>query len=117
MSGAVGMRPRWGLRPKSAQLAAGMRIDPPPTEPSAAGAGRGAGGRPAPPLPPPDVRRRSHGLRVTPNVGDSVHGVVISSGTFVLPSTIAPAARSRQTTSASAGAGSGSTSQPYAVVS
>ena len=43
-----------------------------------------------------DVRCRSHGLRVTPNVGDSVNGVAISSGTWVLPMITAPAARSRR---------------------
>ena len=37
-----------------------------------------------------------------PKVGDSVNGVIISSGTFVLPRITAPAARSRRTTSASA---------------
>ena len=43
----------------------------------------------------------SHGLRVGPNVGDSVNGQIVISGTFVLPITIAPAARNRRTTSPS----------------
>ena len=53
----------------------------------------------------------SHGLRVTPHVGDSVHGTAPSSGMSVLPITIAPAARIRRTISESAFAGS-----PYAFV-
>ena len=48
----------------------------------------------------------SHGLRVTPHVGDSVQGNAPSSGMCVLPITIAPAARIRRTISESAFAGS-----------
>src|SRR4051812_10257023 len=116
-SGAIDTRPRWGLRPKRWQQAAGMRTEPAPSEPSAAEARPAATAVAEPPLEPPLVRWRSHGLRVTPNVGDSVYGVAIISGTWVLPRITAPAARRRRTTSASAGAGAGSTSQPYAVVS
>src|SRR4051812_16903853 len=93
-----------------------MRIEPAPSEPSAADASPAATAVAEPPLDPPEVRCRSHGLRVTPNVGDSVYGVAISSGTWVLPRMIAPAALSRRTGSASAAAGAGSTSQPNAVV-
>jgi len=66
--------------------------------------------RRAPRRPPPRCRRwtlpaprcRSHGLRVAPNVAVSVNGQMHSSGTFVLPTITAPAARRRRTTSASA---------------
>ena len=58
-----------------------------------------------PPLEPPGAFCRSHGLRVAPKVAVSVNGHIVSSGTFVLPITIAPASRSRRTTSASALAG------------
>ena len=47
------------------------------------------------------MRSRSHGLRVTPQVGDSVTGSAHSGGTFLRPITTAPAARTRRTTSAS----------------
>ena len=53
----------------------------------------------------------SHGLRVAPNVAVSVNGHSVSSGTFVLPITTAPASRRRRTTSASARAG-----PPWALV-
>ncbi len=102
-SGAVGTRPRCVLSPKSPQQAAGMRIEPAPSVPSAAEHMPAATAVAEPPDEPPDVRCGSHGLRVTPNVGDSVNAVAISSGTWVLPRITAPAARSRLTTSASAG--------------
>ena len=103
-SGAVEMRPRCGL--EAEQPAAGGRDA---DRAGAVGADRGARPGPAatavalPPLEPPRVRCRSHGLRVTPYVGDSVKPVAISSGTCVLPMITAPAARSRRTTSESAG--------------
>src|SRR4051812_50134304 len=103
--GAVGTRPRCGLGPNTPQQRAGIRIAPPPSEPSAAEHSPAATADAEPPLEPPDVRWRSHGLRVTPNVGDSVNGVMVSSGTLVLPRITAPALRSRRTTSLSAGAG------------
>ena len=69
---------------------------------------------PGRPRPPPRCRRSSHralccgchGLRVTPQVGDSVQGTAPSSGMCVLPITIAPAARARRTISESSRAGS-----------
>ena len=73
-SGAEDTRPRCGLRPNSAVHAAGMRIEPAPSEPSAALASPAATAVAEPPLEPPLVRCGSHGLRVTPNVGDSVNG-------------------------------------------
>ena len=48
------------------------------------------------------VRSVSHGLRVTPQVGDSVAPMIASSGRLVLPRITAPAARSRRTSSESA---------------
>jgi acyl carrier protein len=54
-----------------------------------------------PPLEPPGVRERSHGLRQTPFNAESVIGVSPSSGVFVFPITTNPAARSRATTAAS----------------
>ena len=104
-SGAVGTRPFWALSPNSPQQAAGMRIEPAPSDPIVAPASPAAATAPEPPEEPPGVRWRSHGLRVTPNVGDSVHGVIASSGTLVLPRITAPALRSRRTISASAAAG------------
>src|SRR6201999_3456028 len=96
-SGAVGPRPRWVLRPTIPTQAAGMRIEPAPSDPTAPETRPAATAGGHPPLEPPDVRWTSHGLRVTPNVGDSVNAVAISSGTCVLPTITAPAARRRTT--------------------
>ena len=52
-----------------------MRIEPAPSDPSAAPASPAATAVAVPPDEPPGVRCGSHGLRVTPNVGDSVNGV------------------------------------------
>ena len=81
-----------------------MRIDPAPSAASAAGTIPAATAAAEPPLEPPGVRSVSHGLRVTPQVIDSVNGQSPTSGIVVLPTTIAPAARIRLTTSESSGA-------------
>ena len=113
-----GTRPLWGLRPNRPQNAAGMRIDPAPSVPSATPHSPAAAAAPDPPLDPPGVRSSAHGLRVTPKAGVSVNGQIVSSGTFVLPMTTAPAARRRRTTSASRGRGVRSeASVPRAVAS
>lgn len=62
----------------------------------------------APPLDPPGVRERSHGLRVTPKSRFLVMAVAPNSGRFVFPTTIAPAARSRDTWIESCSAGGSS---------
>src|SRR5215216_539961 len=114
-AGAVGTRPRCGFRPNKPQQPAGIRMEPPPSEPSAAEHSPAATAAAEPPLEPPGVRCRSHGLRVMPNVGDSVNGTIIISGTLVLPRITAPALRSRRTTSESARAGSSTAHEPQAV--
>ena len=83
-----------------------MRIEPAPSAASANGTSPAATAAAEPPLDPPGVRSVSHGLRVTPQVTDSVNGHSPSSGIVVLPTTTAPAARRRRTTSASDAAGS-----------
>ena len=83
-----------------------MRIEPPPSEASAPPTRPAATAAAEPPLDPPGVRLRSHGLRVAPKVGVSVNGTISSSGTLVLPMITAPAERRRRTTSASSRAGS-----------
>jgi hypothetical protein len=94
-----------------------MRIEPAPSEPRAIAASPAATAVAEPPDEPPDVRPGSHGFRVTPNAGDSVNGVIVSSGTCVLPRITAPAARSRRTTSASAVAAGPCASLPLPVKS
>ena len=114
-SRAIGSRPRVGLRPNRPHAADGIRIEPAPSVPSAAAASPAATAAPDPPLEPPGVRARSHGLCVAPNASDSVLGIVASSGTWVLPSSTQPAARSRRTISSSASAGPPWASEPHAV--
>ena len=94
-----------------------MRIEPPPSEPSAIGARPAATAAPLPPLLPPGDNAVFHGLRVAPNVSDSVNGKIIISGTLVLPMMTAPAARSRLTTSASRTAAADTAPLPQAVTS
>ena len=115
-SRANGTRPGAGLKPKTPQHAAGIRIEPPPSDPSASAAMRVATATALPPLDPPAVCSGDHGLRVTPNAADSVKGQIASSGIRVLPSTTHPAVRRRRTNSSSAAAGrSGVAAEPCRV--
>src|SRR2546429_8660852 len=74
--GASDTRPRWGLSPNSPHHADGMRIEPAPSEPSAAPTSPAATAAALPPLEPPGARWRVPGLRVAPNVADSGDGPV-----------------------------------------
>ena len=74
-----------------------MRIEPPRSLPSARATMPAATAAALPPEEPPAASSRFQGLRVTPKRADSVTGRNPSSGVFVLPTTIAPASRSRRT--------------------
>ena len=89
------------LSPTRPQQAAGMRIEPPPSEPWAIGTIPAATAAAAPPEDPPGVRPVSQGLRVGPCRRGSVTGRIPNSGRFVLPTTTKPASRMRRTTKAS----------------
>ena len=65
-SGPSVIRPWLTLSPTSPQHEAGMRIDPPPSEAWAIGTMPAATAAAAPPLDPPGVWSRFHGLRVGP---------------------------------------------------
>src|SRR5260370_27572122 len=99
------MRPRDVLIDTSPQQDAGTRRLPPPSRPCAAGAIPAAIAAAEPPLDPPAVRERSHGLWVAPHSAPSVLGTLPNSGMLVLPMTMAPASRSRRTSSASCAPG------------
>src|SRR5260370_25238777 len=88
---------------------AGMRIDPPPSEPMAIGPRPAATAAPAPPEEPPEVLLRSQGLRVIPVRGLSVTPLNPNSGVVVFPIRIVPAARSFAT---AGGASSGAEFSP-----
>src|SRR5712692_9841391 len=59
-------RPGLGLRPVTPQKCAGKRIEPPVSEPSAAGSSRAATAAPEPEDEPPVMRVTSHGLHAGP---------------------------------------------------
>src|ERR1700685_1846885 len=63
MSGPPEIRPREGLIPNSPQTLDGIRIDPPPSLPCAAGASPAATAAAAPPLDPPADLGRAQGVR------------------------------------------------------
>ncbi len=56
------------------QHAAGIRIEPPVSEPVAPAQRRSATAAPEPPLEPPLKRSVSHGLRHGPNIEESLVG-------------------------------------------
>ena len=70
--GAPLTRPRLGFSPTSPQQLAGIRIDPPPSEPCATGTSPAATAAAAPPLEPPAIRSRSHGVRAGGALSGSV---------------------------------------------
>src|SRR5690349_12158328 len=100
-AGHSGTRPVDGRSPTTLQKLAGLRSDPPRSLPSAIGTMPHASATAAPPLLPPQVLLRSHGLRVAPNTALKVCEPAPNSGVLVLPSVIAPAFLSRSTISPS----------------
>ena len=87
--------------PTTPHRAAGWRIEPPVSEPSASGTKPAATAAAEPPLEPPGTRLVSWGLRVGPKAEFSVEEPMANSSRLVLPTTTAPAARRRSTTVAS----------------
>ena len=63
------MRPNVGLRPAMPQNDAGMRIEPPVSEPSENAHNPAARADADPPLDPPGMRSGSQGLRTGPKWG------------------------------------------------
>ena len=74
-----------------------MRVEPPPSLAVQKGTSPAATAAADPPLEPPGVRVRSHGLRVVPHAFVWVKAVTPNSGAAVLPMGTAPAARKRPT--------------------
>lgn len=90
-----------GLSPVTPQKAAGWRMDPPVSDPSASGAIRAETAAADPPEDPPGARAASQGLRVGPPAAVSVVEPMANSSMFVCPSSTRPAARRRSTAAAS----------------
>src|SRR5580765_1426886 len=97
-------------------MAAGWRIDPPVSDPSATGASPAATAAADPPLDPPGVRSSAQGFRVGPKAEFSVEDPIANSSQLVLPITTAPAASRRETTVASYGGTKVSRTRDEAVV-
>ena len=97
----LGTMPPVGLWPNTPLKKAGMRIEPPTSEPSPIGEAPAPTIAPSPPELPPAVRARSYGLLVRPHTLFELSNHMQSSEVFVTPSGIAPAERSRSTTVAS----------------
>src|SRR5207302_9785763 len=83
--------------PTTPHSAAGWRIEPPVSVPSAHGARPAATAAALPPEGPPGTRPRSHGLRAGPNAEFSVEEPIANSSWLVLASSGAPAWASRST--------------------
>ena len=100
------------------QQAAGIRTEPPVSDPSATSASPVATAAAEPLDDPPGMRAGSSGLTGVPNQGLVPSGSIASSCRFVLPTIRAPAARApaRQAASAVAGAALRSTARDPAVV-
>src|SRR5450432_741155 len=99
--GQFGVSPGVGLIPTMPQNEAGIRIEQPKSVPCASGAIPVATATADPPEEPAGLSAGFQGLRVTPKTSLKVLAPAPNSGVLVLPSTIAPAAFRRRTTSAS----------------
>src|SRR5205085_4078097 len=97
--GHDGTRPREGRSPTTPQNDAGLRSEPPMSEPSASGTMPDASAHPAPPDEPPAERLGSTGLSVVPKTLLNVCEPAANSGTLVRPITTTPASRTRSTRS------------------
>jgi hypothetical protein len=89
--GHDGTRPRLGRRPTTPQNDAGLRSEPPMSEPSASGTIPDARAHAAPPEEPPAERVGSTGLSVVPKTRLKVCEPAANSGTLVRPITTTPA--------------------------
>src|SRR5579871_1317060 len=90
-------RPYVGSSPTTPQKAAGWRIDPPVSDPSAATARFAATAAALPPDDPPGTRERSRGLWTGEYPEFSFDEPIANSSQFVLPRMIAPASSRRCT--------------------
>src|SRR5215510_3761827 len=88
------MRPKVGLRPVTPQNADGMRTEPPVSDPSEKTQSPAACAEVEPPLEPPGIRERSHGLWMAPKCGLLLVIPYASSWSPVLPRRMAPASYS-----------------------
>src|SRR4029453_17567676 len=91
-----------GLCPYTPQKCAGIQIEPARSDPIVRQPSPAATARAPPPVEPPGVRATSHGLFVAPWIGLLVCQSPSITGTFVLPTTMAPEASTPSTATAGA---------------
>src|SRR4051794_32430312 len=94
--GSTGTRPYGGLKPTTPLNDAGMRIEPPMSDPLASVVVPEASAAPEPPDEPPTEYSGFHGFRVTPHRRDCVKPAHENSGAVDRAWTIAPASRCRR---------------------
>src|SRR5688572_17438919 len=95
----LGTMPGEGRKPTTPHLAAGIRSEPPVSEPVHTGSMSHASAAAEPPEEPPAFRLGLNGLPVAPHTSLRELAPAPISGTFVLPATMAPAFRRRATSS------------------
>src|SRR3989475_8264997 len=98
-----GTRPYVGFMPTTPQSAAGWRIEPPVSVPSAKSASPAATATADPPEDPPGTRSVRHGFFTGPNAEFSLDEPIANSSRLVFPSMTAPRSSSRSTTVAEYG--------------
>ena len=89
--------PGEGRKPTTPQNAAGLRSEPPVSEPVQTGSMSVASAAAEPPDEPPGLSMGLNGLPVAPHTGLRLFEPAPNSGTLVLPTTTAPASRTRAT--------------------
>ena len=109
----VGTRCRVGLKPTSPHSAAGMRVEPPVSLPTAISHMPSTTATAPPEVEPPGMRARSAGLPGVPKCGLTPTPENANSVMLVLATITAPAAQRRLTTTASARAGLPSSSSSF----
>jgi hypothetical protein len=95
-----GTTPKLGLNPTMPQQAAGIRIEPPESVPSAASASPTASAAAEPPLEPPAIRPGASGFGTVPKCGLIEVTPNANSCRFVFPTFAYPAASTLRTASA-----------------
>src|SRR5947208_14694479 len=98
---STGTTPGEGRKPTTPQIAAGIRSEPPVSEPVHTGSMSQASATAEPPEEPPALSRGSNGLPVAPQTTLRELAPAPNSGTLVLATMIAPALRTSATMAAS----------------
>ena len=99
---SIGTTPGEGRKPTTPHMAAGMRSEPPVSDPVQTGSMSQARATAEPPEEPPGLSAGLNGLPVAPHTGLRELAPAPNSGTLVLATMMAPALRTSATMAASA---------------